>query len=194
MCSFLSFSFYEFPQFLEGAKSSYTSGFGTYELPNTTIFHHCVCIDVINFHFSSQVNNQHRVCRLHLCHNPKKIWDPRSARSKIWDLWSNTSGSAEGSLGSSILCHNFVKGSWAFWILPSDFVEGSWGSWILAYDFVKWSWESWTLADPGGPTGPNSGLGGPKCGLAPLSETNFPYVNLVGLYHVGIGQFWPLPL
>ena len=43
----------------------------------------------------------------------------------------------------------------------------------------------------GGATGPNSGLWGPKCGLAPLSETKFPYVNLVSLYHVGIGRFWP---
>ena len=36
---------------------------------------------------------------------------------------------------------------------------------------------------------------GAKCGMAPLSETNFMimyhYVNLVSLYHVGIGRFWP---
>ena len=53
------------------------------------------------------------------------------------------------------------------------------------------------LADPGA-TRPISDLGGPKCSLVPLSEMNLMimphYVNLVSLYHVGIGWFGPLPL
>ena len=85
-------------------------------------------------HCCSSCRHRHELPSPDLCQDPKKIRDPGSAGSKIWDLYR-----------SWILYFNFVERSYGSWILPTQFVARSYGPWIQSIQIVDGSCRSWIL-------------------------------------------------